>query len=92
MNEDQKLTALAAKAVGIEYPGGNHSIHDDGRLWDCNRLQWWNPLHDGGDANLLAKSCGLNVIKLTIEQKCLTAEAVRRAIVRAAAEIGKCMP
>ena len=112
MNEDKKLTVLAAKAIGMEHPGGDHSIHDDGRLWDCQSLCWWNPLHDDGDALRLAVK-----LRITIEQDLLDTrvfayvligsrranlvavsgkvtqeEATRRAIVRAAAEIGKAMP
>ena len=117
MNKDQKLTALAAKAVGIEHPGGNHAIYDDGRLWDCNRLCWWNPIHDDGDALRLAVklelefyvgddegrkasyvsyfSFGLDRARIAVEKHedhKDANKATRRAIVRAAAEIGKAMP
>lgn len=54
MTTDKELLELAAKAAGIEHPGGDHSIANDGRLWDCNGLRWWNPLTDDGDALRLA--------------------------------------
>ena len=112
MNEDKKLTVLAAKAIGMEHPGGDHSIHDDGRLWDCQRLCWWNPLRDDGDALRLAVNLQLGisippVVDGRIEvvtfygsiisiveypQNNDRNAATRRAIVRAAAEIGKQMP
>lgn len=51
---DKTLLELAAKAAGIEHPGGDHSIANDGRLWDCNGLRWWNPLTSNDDALRLA--------------------------------------
>lgn len=120
MNEDKKLTVLAAKAIGMEHPGGDHSIHDDGRLWDCKRLCWWNPLHDDGDALRLAVKLRIDftwqpamesviayptmhdTLEITEEYMeysdngipvdTYRYSALRRAIVRAAAEIGKAMP
>lgn len=61
MNTDKELTKLAAKAAGIEHPAGEHSIHNDGRLWDCKLLRWWNPLHDDGDALRLAVKLSLRI-------------------------------
>ena len=58
---DRELLELAAKAVGIEHPGGEHSIANDGRLWDCNGLRWWNPLTDDGDALRLAVKLRMRV-------------------------------
>lgn len=58
---DKELTILAAKAAGIEHPGGDHSKYDDGRLWDCKGLRWWNPLKDDADALRLAVQLGINV-------------------------------
>ena len=49
MTDKRELLELAARAAGIEHPGGEHSIENDGRLWDCERLRWWNPLTDDGD-------------------------------------------
>lgn len=106
---DKELTILAAKAAGIEHPGGDHSKHDDGRLWDCTALRWWNPLHDDGDALRLAVACDMTVCadglatvsachgyghdKVMVTQAVCEcgndkSAAARRAIVRAAAEIG----
>lgn len=104
---DRELLELAAKAAGIEHPGGEHSVENDGRLWDCKELRWWNPLTDDGDALRLA-------VKLKIciySNNCVRVDyvrtdwiptipiyeefgddpyaATRRAIVRAAAEIGR---
>lgn len=59
---DRELLEAAARAAGIEHPGGNHSIHDDGRLWDCKRLAWWNPLLDDGDAFRLAVRLRIDVV------------------------------
>ncbi len=104
--KDKELLILAAKAAGIDHPGGDHSIANDGRLWDCKALRWWNPLTDDGDALRLAAS-----LKLTVRIDSIGAAArqndgdtwegvmsnpdscaaTRRAIVRAAAEIGKGM-
>lgn len=58
---DKDLQKLAAKAGDIDHPGGEHSIYDDGRLWDCKALRWWNPLHDDGDALRLAVKLRLDV-------------------------------
>lgn len=115
--DDRELLELAAKAAGIEHPGGEHCLYGPA-LWDCQRLCWWRPLTDDGDALRLA-------VKLRLEFKFLdgfkqvicrrhecrdqfetqgmvgygggcdpepTAENVRRAIVRSAAEIGRSMP
>jgi hypothetical protein len=109
---DKELIELAAKAAGIEHPGGDHSKYDDGRLWDCNRLRWWNPLLDGSDTLQLGAKLRLNIqhhenfnksdgyVVVWHGKKHGIMEyygadpyaATRRAIVRAAAEIGKAMP
>ena len=107
MTTDKELLELAAKAAGIEHPGGDHSIANDGRLWDCNGLRWWNPLTDDGDALRLAVKLKIplqfpdwtNVTRTWGSKSNLDAfdephgadpyAATRRAIVRAAAEIGK---
>lgn len=93
---DKELLELAAKAAGIEHPGGDHSIADDGRLWDCNALRWWNPLTDDRDALRLAVKLKIDyqmVMQLSDDlmelYKTDPYAATRRAIVRAAAAIGK---
>ena len=58
---DREMLKLAAKAAGIEHPGGEHSRADDGRLWDCNGLRWWNPLTNDGDALRLAVALRINI-------------------------------
>jgi hypothetical protein len=85
---DKELVILAAKAIGLKHPGGDHSKYNDGRVWDIDSMRWWNPLIDDGDARRLAVKLGGNIE--IIIGGCPYA-AARRAIVRAAAEIGKNM-
>jgi len=86
---DRELLELAAKAAGIEV----HTIEDaDGVVhWDG-----WNPLADDGDALRLAVRLNLweavrdgyqHADSLDTDPQAAT----RRAIVRAAAEIGRSM-
>ena len=114
---DRELLEAAAKAAGIEHPGGEHSIANDGRLWDCNGLRWWNPLTDNGDAFRLAVKlrmmvdvnvCFVEVVWHDSDlsemhdlqedwgegaaDDAVKQGATRRAITRAAAEIGKAQP
>ena len=102
---DRDLLEAAARAAGIDHPGGEHSIHDDGRLWDCNALKWWRPLADDGDALRLAVKLRLEIdihntgIAVRTSNGCkilINAEdggdayaATRRAIVRAAAQMAQ---
>jgi hypothetical protein len=58
---DRELLELAAKAAGIEHPGGDHSIYNDGRLWDCKGLRWWNPLTEDDDALGLVATLRLEI-------------------------------
>ena len=87
---DKELLELAAKAAGIE-DGGGFSIWKHGREWD--------PLDDSGDAFDLAVQLKMD---LTFYERFVRAgnerreyenddpcAVTRRAIVRAAAEIGK---
>lgn len=86
---DRELLELAAKAAGVE----PYELHD--RWGDCGGIEkaGWNPLTDDGDA-----------LRLAVKLKLWTHSgmgshhnqddpyaATRRAIVRAAAEIGKAM-
>ena len=101
---DKQLLELAAKAAGIEY-GWQH-IYDDyegstSEKWD------WNPLTDDGDALRLAVNLGLvlelNVSEGAVHayqhttKSCTelvgndALKATRRAITRAAAEIGRAL-
>lgn len=101
---DKELLELAAKAVGVSHDGysdcdanpkhmGGLMIHDGDP---------WNPLEDDGDALRLAVKLGLLVDVIIFEEKTEVESpyieephrvdpyaATRRAIVRAAAEIGK---
>jgi len=95
---DQELLKLAAKAAGINIAQGSR-IAIDGKLW--------NPLTDDGDALRLAVKLGIHQMhskhkvkagrKLVEDGPCEEDKipdpyaATRRAIVRAAAEIGKVM-
>ncbi len=91
---DRELLELAAKAAGIKlgefwtpYLGSHHD-------------HFWNPLADDGDALRLAVGCRLFEDEDFITEVCAIwlypspnkQAAVRRAITRAAAEIGKAMP
>ena len=96
--DDRELLELAAKAVGhaIDPIDAMHEPED----WAC-----WNPLNDDGDALRLAAGLCLNVLSseacVVVEDEkgveCIEyfygpedyTSGWRRAIVRAAAEIGK---
>lgn len=98
---DRELLELAAKAAGIKYS----KYHQNGwlllkGLWVDGRN--WNPLTDDGDALRLAVKLGLVVDcsrpsagepfkqhAIWLDETMSNSELTRRAIVRAAAEIGK---
>jgi hypothetical protein len=100
---DRELLELAAKAVRIEKDIFYSVIHDTCFLVskydsgsEYQKDAEWNPLTDDGDALRLAVNLGINVpTKWEVEkmERCGldVYEATRRAIVRAAAEIGKGM-
>lgn len=94
---DRELLELAAKAAGAEWLKGTYENGwwlDDG---------WWNPLTDDGDALRLAVKLSIDIFinqisvvaqygEKWIREECSAKEraaATRRAIVRAAAEIGR---
>lgn len=96
MNQDRELLELAAKAVGYEIEEWN--------AWgfaQTKEQERWNPLADDGDALRLAVKLGLVIER----GRCYPSlwcgpmfgedvlpcpyAATRRAIVRAAAEIGR---
>ena len=104
--DDRELLELAAKAAGINHPGGEHCVNGPA-VWDCDALRWWRPLTDDGDALRLAADLCLNVLS---SEACVVVEdekgvecieyfygpedytsGWRRAIVRAAAAIGRAM-
>ena len=103
---DRELLELAAKAAGYRIngsvSGGLWISTNKGRSW-----QEWNPLTDDGDALRLAVKCDMSVEVMSdqgittaiTDRTTLQTEphnndpyaATRRAIVRAAAEIGRTM-
>jgi hypothetical protein len=77
---DRELLELAAKAIGIDHWFGKEGTVE------------WNPLEDDGDALRLAVKIKwtpsrVEFVKLSITDDAYA--ATRRAIVRAAAQIGK---
>lgn len=92
---DRELLEMAAKACGYEY----WITEDHDRLLvrgDDKLRRPWNPLTDDGDALRLAVKIGFievaDTLKFWINQDFHHGDpyaATRRAIVRAAAEIGK---
>jgi hypothetical protein len=106
MSTDRELLVLAAKAAGFEFGvdagRGKYAIFTNGQP------NYWNPLADDGDALRLAVKLELDILFYrkhvdvcdnTKTQNVAAEEftsgrdlAVRRAIVRAAAEIGRAMP
>jgi hypothetical protein len=99
---DRELLELAAKAAGITPLGYGQSGIATGKNGPC-LVRWWNPITDDGDALRLAVKLDM---ELDCHLRCAKvppstwhdaddiddgAEAMRRAIVRAAAEIGKRM-
>lgn len=91
---DKELLELAAKAAGYEIEGdADKLVAQPGRyaggfsiLNDKGGSSLWNPLTDDGDALRLAHKLGL-LSDVPVWPR--TLEETRRAIVRAAAEIGK---
>jgi len=89
---DREMLELAARAAGIV-------VTDDMReLWLHAGSSAWNPLDDDGDALRLAVQCGiLNLDDALfygdrdIDYQTDPYAATRRAITRAAAEIGRQM-
>ena len=95
---DKELLELAAKAAGIEWP---QKISDFSRQYDGVRS--WNPLTDDGDALRLAVKLSLSIWRydtLSTSKPNFTDwqcdergddpyATTRRAVVRAAAEIGR---
>lgn len=100
MLTDRELLELAAKAYGIELILW-HEKYSGGWLDGCGAPStWWSPLADDGDALRLAVKLRItpNIdSNITDCEGCTESHfsdpcaATRRAIVRAAAEIGKAM-
>lgn len=89
MNE-KELLELAAKAAGL---WEDNSLNAGG--WECNYPLGWNPLENDGDALRLAVKCKLSEPYFNWNTEVVgyigtnPYADTRRAIVRAAAEIGK---
>ena len=98
MMTDREMLELAAKAAGIEHLSGEYYVSGP-ELWDIERKRWWRPLTNDGDALRLAVQLGFSVEP----GRCWHSQygpafgedvlggvmaATRRAIVRAAAQIG----
>lgn len=104
MITDDELIAFAAKAAGLSNPSGDDDIWHDATVG--HDVQW-NPLEDDGDTLRLAIRLEINVtfsrkyvtacaesragVGISEHSKDRNA-AVRLAILRVAAEIGKAVP
>ncbi len=105
---DRELLELAAKAAGYEWTGYFGDDEVECQYFDIGlgeEVVPWNPLTDDGDALRLAVTIGLQVDcsrpsagepykrhHIWRDDLCDNATGTRRAIVRAAAEIGRNMP
>jgi hypothetical protein len=103
MTTDRELLELAAKAAGIEI-----RWHDGWRLYTDTLFRAWAPLLDYEAAMNLAVVLNMDVMQVKSSHEVWAVapnmppviephgedpnRATRRAIVRAAAEIGKAMP
>lgn len=98
---DRDLLEMAAKAAGYEVLTKNAKLEPE--IYD-GEWRPWNPLTDDGDALRLAVKLGLcvlchatqveysmggGIVGIVVEQKFRDETSTRRAIVRAAAEIGR---
>lgn len=103
LNTDKELLELAAKAAGVEGEWVENSLLDDYYklpttgilMWSDGRRHIWNPITSSGDALRLAVKLRLlwdemELFDLYFDSNANDSyTATRRAIVRAAAEIGK---
>lgn len=104
VSSNHELLLLAAKAAGYDVYGTWGNPHEEFRgLWINGK--GWNPLEDDGDALRLAVKLRLQITHYAkqvrtwngkigaVYERSVTSrdEATRRAITRAAAEIGKDM-
>ena len=100
---DKELIELAAKAAGIEVLGVSFEMDGSFAGFPTGGQKVWNPLTDDGDALRLAVKLGMGldlptqtsvyvVVNNDQLEYCKNKDhyaATRRAIVRAAAEIGR---
>ncbi len=99
--DDRELLQLAAKAAGVGPVLCYESARNCLRIGNRKSYSLWRPLQSDGDAMRLA-ACqhmlvDLSRLGVAVEHTdgvgpCREQEYYRRAIVRAAAEIGKSMP
>ena len=94
MMTDREMLELAAKAAGIEHLSSEYCVSGP-ELWDIERKRWWRPLTNDGDAFRLMVALRLwrddpDICRIErVEDHDGDAyAATRRAIVRAAAQIG----
>lgn len=93
MNTDRELLELATKAAGLKlYEHVDNMIVTGSPETKDVDYERWNPLSDDGDALRLAVKLGIPVFPSPGENDSDAQAATRRAIVRAAAEIGRSMP
>ena len=97
---DRELLELAAKAAGIDGTFRETPDKSESGIGIHYGFKWWNPLTDGGDALWLAVKLGIDISRAQDDLHTEIGNAdyhidrytsTRRAIVRAAAEIGKGM-
>ncbi|MBF3045398.1 hypothetical protein [Pseudomonas aeruginosa] len=103
---DRELLELAARAAGYQFSYSYRSLSSPAVpviLAETGRWRQWDPRHDDGDALRLAVKLRTSIFLASNNTACesvgddywfddgIDAAAVRRAIVRAAAEIGKSM-
>jgi hypothetical protein len=99
---DSELLELAAKAAGIDIGEWFDSSNAFINFTNNKSKPWWNPLNDNGDALQLAVKLNMDISQNTANVwACAEGgsayeiksddqyAATRRAIVRAAAEIGR---
>ena len=105
MSEDKELLTLAAKAVGIRLEWDGDPKYWTPMYYEGKTYHTWNPLTDDADALRLAVKLGIEIgfystlVRAAKQDQDWIGEdygndpyaATRRAIVRAASEIGRGM-
>jgi hypothetical protein len=100
---DNELMALAAKAAGAKWSDYSDQTPDHWQIQHADKV-WrrWSPLTDDGDALRLAVALDLTIYRPGSQPSAVVRtdaafttfpdDCVRRAIIFAAADIGKSMP
>lgn len=98
MEDDRELLELAAKAAGIYLEWDGDPAKWQPMYYEGKTYHAWEPLTDDGDALRLAVKLAITDLALVVGDLVLAEgfqgdkyAATRRAIVRAAAEMGKAM-